>query len=112
VEEIANTILHTKNPANPQKVGTKWVANFVKRRSELSSVYNRKFDVQRAEVEDPKLINLWAKVVGDTIAKYGVTEEDIFNFDETGFQIGVISTLKVIITSDRKGRLRTKQPGN
>jgi hypothetical protein len=46
--------------------------------------------------------------VGDTIAKYGVIEEDIFNFDETGFQMGVILTSKVIILSDRKGRLRTK----
>ena len=84
----------------------------MKRCLELSSVYNRKFDIQRAEVEDPKLIGLWFKLVGDTIAKYGVTEEDIFNFDETGFQIGVISTSKVITTSDRKGRLRTKQLGN
>jgi hypothetical protein len=50
--------------------------------------------------------------VGDTIAKYSVTEEDIFNFDETGFQMGIISTSKVITSSDRKGRLRTKQPGN
>ena len=112
VEEIANTMLRTKNPSSPQRVGTNWVANFVKRRPELSSVYNRKFDIQRAEVEDPKLIGLWFKLVGDTIAKYGVTEEDIFNFDETGFQMGVISTSKVITTSDRKGRLRTKQLGN
>ena len=84
----------------------------MKRCLELSSVYNRKFDIQRAEVEDPKLIGLWFKLVGDIIAKYGITEEDIFNFDETGFQIGVISTSKVITTLDRKGRLRTKQPGN
>jgi len=28
--------------------------------------------------------------VGDIIAKYGVAEEDIYNFDETGFQMGVI----------------------
>jgi hypothetical protein len=55
---------------------------------------------------------LWFKLVGDTIAKYGVVEEDIFNFDETGFQMGVILTSKVITSSDRKGRLRTKQPGN
>ena len=112
VEEIANTMLRAKNPARPQTVGTKWVANFVKRHPELSSVYNRKFDIQRAEVEDPKLISLWFKLVGDTIAKYGVLEEDVFNFDETGFQMGVISTSKVITSSDRKGRPRTKQPGN
>jgi hypothetical protein len=58
VEEMANIMLYTKNPACPQTVGTKWVANFVKRHPELSSVYNRKFDIQRAEVEDPKLISL------------------------------------------------------
>ena len=48
----------------------------------------------------------------DTIAKYGIVEEDIFNFDKTGFQIGIILTSKVITLSDRKGRLRTKQLGN
>ena len=89
-----------------------WVANFVKRHPKLSSVYNRKFDIQRAEVEDPKLISLWFKLVGDTIAKYGIAKEDIFNFDKTGFQMGVISTSKVITTSNRKGRPRTSQPGN
>jgi hypothetical protein len=112
VKEMANTMLYTKNPAYPQTVGIKWVANFVKRYPELLSVYNRKFDIQRAEVEDLKLISLWFKLVGDIIAKYGVAEEDIFNFDETGFQMGVISTSKVITSLDRKGRLRTKQPGN
>jgi hypothetical protein len=75
-------------------------------------VYNRKFDIQRAEVKDLEIISKWFKLVGDTITKYGVLKEDIFNFDETSFQIGVISTSKVITTSDRKERLRTKQPGN
>lgn len=48
----------------------------------------------------------------DTIAKHGVAEEDIFNFDETGFQVGIISTSSVVTASDRKGRPRMKQPGN
>ena len=39
-------------------------------------------------------------------------EEDIFNFNKTSFQIGVISTSKVIILLDRKSRLRIKQPRN
>jgi hypothetical protein len=82
---MANTILYTKNPSDPQRVSIKWVTNFVKRYPELSNVYNRKFDIQRAEVEDLKLISLLVKLVGDTITKYCVAEEDIFNFDETGF---------------------------
>jgi hypothetical protein len=82
---MANIMLNTKNPASPQKVGTRWVTNFVKRYPELSSVYNRKFNVQRAEVKDPEIISKWFKLVGDIIAKYGILEEDIFNFDETSF---------------------------
>lgn len=58
VKEMANTMLQTKHPSRPSIVGTNGVTNFVKRHLELSSVYNRNFDVQRAEVEDPKLISL------------------------------------------------------
>ena len=29
VEDMANTMLHTKNPSSPQRVGAKWVTNFV-----------------------------------------------------------------------------------
>lgn len=47
-----------------------------------------------------------------TVTQYGVPDEDIYNFDETGFQMGVISTSKVITTSDKQGRPRTIQSGN
>jgi hypothetical protein len=112
VEEMANTMLSTKQPSQPQRVGKNWVTKFVKRHLQLSSAYNRKFNYQRAECEDPKLISLWFKLVRDTIAQYGVAEEDIYNFDETGFQMGIISTSKVITSSERKGRPMTRQPGN
>jgi hypothetical protein len=108
VQEMANIMLRTKNPANPRTVGVNWVANFVKHHAELSSVYSRNFDIERAEVEDPKLISLWFKLVEDTIAKHGVVEKDVFNFDETGFQVDVISTSKVVTASNGKGRPRTK----
>ena len=52
------------------------------------------------------------KLVGDTITKYGIVDENIYNFDETGFQMSVIATSKVITTSERKGGTRTTQPGN
>ena len=38
--------------------------------------------------------------------------EDIYNFNETGFQIGVIATAKVITGRERSNRLKTIQPGN
>src|SRR5207248_666309 len=44
--------------------------------------------------------------------QYGILDEDIWNFDETGFQMGVIATSRVVTGTDRAGRPRTVQPGN
>ena len=112
VEEMANTILRTKQPAQPQRIGKNWVANFIKRYPQLRSVYNRKFNYQRAVCEDPEEFRKWFEKVQKTIIEYGVVEYDTYNFDESGFMMGVISTTKVITASERKGRPRIFQPGN
>ena len=39
-------------------------------------------------------------------------EEDIYNFNETEFQIGVILIAKVIIGAERGNRPVSIQPGN
>jgi hypothetical protein len=39
-------------------------------------------------------------------------EEDIYNFNKTGFQMGVISTVKVVTGSERASRPVSIQPGN
>ncbi|EYE91977.1 uncharacterized protein EURHEDRAFT_415979 [Aspergillus ruber CBS 135680] len=44
------------------------------------------------------------------ITKYGILEADIYNFDETGFQMGVISTIMVITSSKQQGKAKKKQP--
>jgi hypothetical protein len=48
-----------------------------------------------------RLVSACTNVIG----KYGILDEDIYNFDETGFQMGVISTVKVVTGSERAGRL-------
>jgi len=50
--------------------------------------------------------------VENTIAKYSILAEDIYNFDETGFQMGVISTAKVVSGAKRSNRPVAIQPGN
>lgn len=41
-----------------------------------------------------------------------VVEDDIWNFDETGFQMGIIATAKVVTGTQRRGRPVVTQPGN
>lgn len=48
----------------------------------------------------------------DTKAKYGVQDKDIHNFDETGFQMGVIGSMKVVTVSEGRTRPDLVQPGN
>jgi hypothetical protein len=92
--------------------GKNWATKFINRNIELKSRYNRKYDYQRAQCEDPVLIREWFQRVQHTVAEYGILDEDIYNFDETGFQMGVIATAKVVTGSDRAGRPRVTQPGN
>jgi hypothetical protein len=46
------------------------------------------------------------------IAKYGIADADIYNFDETGFMMGQITASMVVTSFDRKGKPKLTQPGN
>jgi hypothetical protein len=39
--------------------------------------------------------------------KYGIYIDDIWNFDETGFMMGMILTGKVVISAERRGRIKS-----
>ena len=85
VRDIANIILSSRSKQPPLIVGKNWVTNFVKRQPSLQTKYNRKYDYQRAMCEDREQIEGWFRLVRNTIAKYGILQDDIYNFDETGF---------------------------
>jgi hypothetical protein len=58
------------------------------------------------------LIRSWFELVEQTKAKYGICDEDIYNFDEVGFMMGKIMTQLVVTGSERRGRPKALQPGN
>jgi hypothetical protein len=93
-------------------VGKNWADNFVNRTPGLKMRFRRKYDRQRALNEDPEVIQKWFELVRNTIAKHGICEDDIYNFDETGFQMGVISSGKVVTGSERRSAPKAIQPGN
>lgn len=114
VQQMAELLLSERGQDASQpkpSIGKNWVSNFIKRHTELESKYNRKYDYQRAKCENPDTIRAWFRLVQNTIGKYGIQDEDIYNFDEAGFQLGVISTAKVITATERS-RTVSIQPGN
>ncbi|EED15263.1 transposon, putative [Talaromyces stipitatus ATCC 10500] len=109
VREMADYLLSQRGN---QYVGENWVYNLVKRRPEIESKFSRNYNYERAKCEDPKIIQEYFDRVREVILEYGILQEDIYNFDETGFAMGLCATAKVITGSDRYARPKLLQPGN
>lgn len=116
VRDMANLLIakrgDTTDATPPSTVGKNWVANYIQRRPNIQLRRSRKYDYQRAKCENKKLIKDWFNQVQDAIIEYGISDEDIWNFDETGFAMGVASTLWVVSRSDHIGRRKMLQAGN
>ena len=109
VRDMVDTLLAARGAGC---VGVHWPRNFVKRTDSLTTRFNRPYDRQRALCEDPVLIQGWFKLVEQTKAKYGIYDDDVYNFDEAGFMMGKITTQLVVTGSERRGRPKAVQPGN
>ncbi|KAK4126494.1 DDE-domain-containing protein [Parathielavia appendiculata] len=42
--------------------------------------------------EDPKVIGEWFTLIRNTMARYSIVDDDVYNFNETGFIMGIIFT--------------------
>jgi hypothetical protein len=109
VEDMANYILESRGG---KRVGKLWAHRFVQRQPELKTRFNRVYDFQRALCEDAELISAWFRLVQNIRAKYGILDCDFYNFDETGFIMGIITPAMVVTRADRRGRGKAVQPGN
>ncbi|KAM5527266.1 transposase [Fusarium oxysporum f. sp. phaseoli] len=90
----------------------RWASNFIKRQPELKARRFRTYDYKRAKCEGPEVIRGWPTLVRNIITKYGIVELDIYNFDETGFIMGIISTGMVITSAERHSNAKLAQTGN
>ena len=109
IKDLADSLLAARHR---DPVGPNWPRAFVKRRPELKMKFNRKYDYKRALCEDPELIQGWFRLVQNTKAKYGIQDDDMYNFDETGFMMGMHNSSAVVTASDRRSKPKSLQQGN
>ena len=109
VRDMADYLLRERGN---KPVGKNWVDNFIQRHEELRKRWTRPYDRQRAACEDPALIQPWFSLVLCMKEKYGITNEDIYNFDESGFLMGKISSQLVVTGSEKPGKAKKLQPGD
>jgi hypothetical protein len=101
VRRMAQTLIDKRGSEPGKPVGKQWVYKFLKQHPQLDTRLARSYDAQRAKNEDPKIINKWFQLVQQTQEKYGILDEDIYNFDETGFAMGIATSgpSKVVTTA-------------
>ncbi|RJE17288.1 Pogo transposable element [Aspergillus sclerotialis] len=109
---MANILLAQRGTTPIQLVGEKWVYNFINRQEQLKTRYTRRYNYRRAKCEDSKAIREWFNRVQITIMQYRIAIEDIYNFDETGFAIGLVATARVVTRADYYGKASFIQLGN
>jgi hypothetical protein len=109
VRVMANLLLAT---TSTDTVGKNWVTNYIRRTPALQTRFSRRYDYSRALQEDPRIIREWFKRVEDIITEYGILSEDIYNFDETGFAMGLVASAKVVTRAGYYGRRSVIQPGS
>jgi hypothetical protein len=109
---MAELILRTDSDTPPDPIGSNWVTSFINRRPEIKSRFARRYNYSRALCEDPKIINEFFNELQRICADKGILTEDIYNFDETGFAMGMIATAKVVARREMPGKPWLIQPGD
>jgi hypothetical protein len=108
---MAYLLLQAESTTPPKPLGKNWVTSFIKRHDTIKSRFARKYNYQRALCEDPKAINQWFKTLEALRKENGIQREDIYNFDETGFAMGLIATSRVVTRAEILGKPHLLQPG-
>jgi hypothetical protein len=112
IQEMANILLQADNPSGFKPIGKNWVSAFTNRREEIKTRYARRYNHSRAQCGDPKIIKEWFNYLQRIQMQYSISHEDIYNFDETGFAMGLIAATKVVTRANMPGKPHLIQPGN
>ncbi|OKP10310.1 hypothetical protein PENSUB_4266 [Penicillium subrubescens] len=91
IAAAANTILASTHTGltEPPTIGDHWLHRFLQRHPEYLSRRQRAIDIERKKCLGRQIAREWFNSYQETTAQYGITADDIWNFDETGFNIGV-----------------------
>jgi hypothetical protein len=90
---------HSDFTAPPPTVSDKWLKRWLARYPTVWKRRGRAIELDRKRSEDREAIHGWFGALGKVMKDNGIGPDDIRNFDETGFRIGV-SRDQWIITRD------------
>jgi hypothetical protein len=92
IGDAANSILyrgHTDPTTPPPQIGEHWTKRFHERYPEYRVRRQRAIEIERKRAHDPLIIQMWFHNLKGLMERNAIHPRDLYNFDETGFQIGI-----------------------
>ncbi|EKG09398.1 DDE superfamily endonuclease CENP-B-like protein [Macrophomina phaseolina MS6] len=97
---------HSDPTTKPPPIGRNWVVRFLTRHPELSVIKQKPVEILRTTSHDPAAISRYFTRLKRVIDEHGIQLADIWNYDETGFRVGIGDSQWIItLQPDRKAIL-------
>jgi hypothetical protein len=106
---MATELLKAKGDHNP--LGINWPSHFLARYPDLRSRFVPPLDKERLVAQDLARIQQYFDLFLKEKTEKGIYDDDIYNIDEKGVMLGVISKARVVVSRGTKNPY-IAQPGN
>lgn len=116
--EMAEWILNSRNgeeetkPVRKQKLGVHWFDRFKSRHPHLETFYSQSMDAVRATHNNVEIIHHFFALYKETLEKYKIKKQNIWNMDEKGYMIGMPKKHKVVAPKIGRGKAKSTRDGN
>lgn len=114
MEQVANSFLKKRytGSGKPPIVRAHWTARFLQRHPQYVIQKQKPLVTERKNAYKPETFQTHFEDYCNVKVEKGVQDEDTYNFDETGFSVGVGKDQWVITKDDTNARLYMEDPNN
>ena len=95
----------------PPLLSDKWAKRWLDRQPGLFKAKRKPLAADRKNAHDPEVLQTHFDEYKEVVIKYDITKEDTWNFDETGYRMG-IARFDWVVTVDPNRRIYSKDPDN
>ena len=115
IEAAANKLLMQgwTDSTPPQLLSHAWATRWMSRHSEFQKIKRKPIAAVRKDAEDPVVLRAHFNQYSQIVHEHGICDEDKWNFDETGFRLGIARSDWVItLADDKQKKVFSKDPDN
>lgn len=98
----ASAVAEHASNISGERIGEHWVQRFRSRHPELKAKWTTGLEKCRAQSLNHAAVTDFYKTTQEAIKKYNIPEENIYNMDEKGIQLGVGARVLALVDRDQK----------